>query len=68
MNNTNDVNNPLWDGESLDSLAKLASARFEWHWEDTAIAGEMRRLAVASDPEGMLIDACVNAKMLVKRV
>lgn len=58
MNNTNDVNNPLWDGESLDSLAKLASARFEWHWEETAIAGEMRRLAVASDPEGMLIDAC----------
>lgn len=31
---------------------------FAWHWEDTLIAGRMRPLAVASDPDGMLLDAC----------
>ncbi|SMP72689.1 Lysine methyltransferase [Neorhodopirellula lusitana] len=31
---------------------------FAWHWEDTLIAGKMRSLAAASDPDGMLLDAC----------
>ena len=44
--------------DSPESLAAQASERFQWHWEETLIAGEIRKLAVASDPEGMLIDAC----------
>ncbi len=44
--------------ENLESLATKASERFQWHWEEIPIAGEIRKLAVASDPEGMLIDAC----------
>ncbi|TWT67313.1 class I SAM-dependent methyltransferase [Allorhodopirellula solitaria] len=31
---------------------------FPWHWEDTLIAGRIRPLAAASDPDGMLLDAC----------
>ena len=31
---------------------------FAWHWETTCIAGRDLPLAVASDPDGMLIDAC----------
>ncbi|MCM2372405.1 class I SAM-dependent methyltransferase [Aporhodopirellula aestuarii] len=31
---------------------------FPWHWEDTLIAGKIRPLAAASDPDGMLLDAC----------
>ena len=31
---------------------------FKWHWETTRIAGHECPLAVASDPDGMLIDAC----------
>lgn len=42
----------------LESLARRASRRFKWHWMETQIAGQTRRLAVASDPEGMLLDAC----------
>ena len=43
---------------SLETLGARASQRFAWHWESTLIAGRQRQLAVASDPEGMLIDAC----------
>ncbi len=46
-------------GESpLDSLARRASERFAWHWETVEIAGQNCQLAIASDPEGMLIEAC----------
>lgn len=31
---------------------------YPWHWEDTLIAGAQRPLAVASDPDGMLLEAC----------
>lgn len=31
---------------------------FPWHWEDTLIAGRIRPLAAASDPDGMLLEAC----------
>lgn len=34
------------------------SLNFAWHWEDTLIAGKWRPLAAASDPDGMLLDAC----------
>jgi predicted nicotinamide N-methyase len=39
-------------------LERMATERFAWHWDQVKIAGQMRRLAVASDPDGMLIDAC----------
>lgn len=42
----------------LQELGRLASARFTWHWDQVRIAGQLRPLAVASDPDGMLIDAC----------
>jgi predicted nicotinamide N-methyase len=42
----------------LPALEKLASEKLAWHWEATEIAGQQRRLAVASDPDGMLIEAC----------
>ena len=58
MNKTNRTITESPDNECLDSLASQASERFQWHWEELAIAGEIRKLAVASDPEGMLIDAC----------
>lgn len=31
---------------------------FPWRWENTWIAGRERPMAVASDPDGMLLDAC----------
>lgn len=40
------------------SLARRADARYDWHWQKTRIAGETTRLAVASDPDGMLVEAC----------
>lgn len=42
----------------LQSLERRASGRFAWHWQTTEIAGSQRRLAVASDPDTMLIEAC----------
>jgi predicted nicotinamide N-methyase len=42
----------------LESLARRASERFAWHWQTIEIAGRQRRLAVASDPDAMLIEAC----------
>ena len=44
----------------LKSLGRRASARFGWHWQPVTIAGHRRQLAVASDPEGMLVDACTR--------
>ncbi len=43
---------------SVQSLARRASERFRWHWQPVEIAGEMRTLAVATDPDGMLLQAC----------
>ncbi len=43
---------------TLQSLGRRASARFDWHWESVEIAGQICPLAIASDPEGMLIEAC----------
>jgi len=43
---------------SLEQLGQQATERFAWHWDTVQIAGQMRKLAVASDPDGMLIEAC----------
>lgn len=44
--------------DQFQKLEQQASQRFAWHWDTIEIAGQMRRLAVASDPDGMLIEAC----------
>ncbi|TWU57151.1 class I SAM-dependent methyltransferase [Rubripirellula reticaptiva] len=46
------------DDSVMQGLAKLADEKIKWHWEPTMIAGQESRLAVASDPDGMLIEAC----------
>ncbi|MGB7345308.1 MAG: methyltransferase domain-containing protein [Pirellulaceae bacterium] len=43
---------------SLDTLASQANDRLDWIWETTQIAGQPFELAVAADPDGMLIEAC----------
>lgn len=43
---------------SMQALEKRATTRFAWEWQSTKIAGQDWSLAVASDPEGMLIEAC----------
>jgi len=43
---------------SKDSIARRADQRFAWHWQPVQVAGRTSKLAVASDPDGMLIDAC----------
>ena len=42
----------------LQLLADLASQHLAWKWETTQVAGQPWELAVAADPDGMLIDAC----------
>lgn len=46
------------EASGLQALARRASARFSWHWSEVRIAGQPCSLAVASDPEGMLLEAC----------
>ena len=58
MTNTHDQTTNPPNLECIESLAAEATKRFQWHWEEIPIAGKLRRLAVASDPEGMLINAC----------
>jgi len=48
----------MQDESALETLARRASERFAWHWAETEIAGQLRPLAVASAPEGMLLEAC----------
>ena len=55
---SNQASHSFVEAPELEDLARQASARFRWHWADVMIAGETRKLAVASDPEGMLIEAC----------
>jgi len=38
--------------------ATAASQRLRWNWQTTRIAGRDWPLAVATDPDAMLIDAC----------
>lgn len=45
--------------QSGQAVSKDASQiQFNWQWQDTLIAGNVIPLAVAADPDGMLIDAC----------
>ncbi|WP_246146465.1 class I SAM-dependent methyltransferase [Rubripirellula lacrimiformis] len=46
------------DPMTIEEWGQQASQKFAWHWQPTMIAGQSGRLAVASDPDGMLIDAC----------
>lgn len=39
-------------------LLAIANDRLDWRWQDTSIAGQTWPLAVAADPDAMLIDAC----------
>jgi predicted nicotinamide N-methyase len=43
---------------SRESLARRAGQRFAWHWQSIQVAGQTTRLAVASNPDAMLIEAC----------
>lgn len=43
---------------SIESLGRRASSRFSWHWESVQIAGSVRQLAVATEPDRMLVEAC----------
>ncbi|WP_182866056.1 class I SAM-dependent methyltransferase [Rhodopirellula sp. JC639] len=45
-------------GEIPPALIAKADAVLDWRWEQTAIAGQTWPLAVAADPDAMLIDAC----------
>lgn len=48
----------MFESATMQALAKKASDRFDWKWEETQVADKPWQLAVASDPDGMLIDAC----------
>ncbi len=39
-------------------LEARANQRYRWHWAPQSVAGQPWRVATASDPDGMLIDAC----------
>lgn len=39
-------------------LLAIANDLLQWRWEDTSIAGQVWPLAVALDPDAMLIEAC----------
>jgi predicted nicotinamide N-methyase len=46
------------NGLSFDELIAKANSSFPWHWEPTTIANQSTRLAVASEPDQMLLEAC----------
>ncbi|MFG0287683.1 MAG: class I SAM-dependent methyltransferase [Rhodopirellula sp. JB044] len=56
--NTQSPNETTAAERSSTTTASSQSLTFAWHWEDTLIAGQKRPLAAASDPDGMLLDAC----------
>lgn len=39
-------------------LLDRATRRFAWHWSDRQVAGQRWAVAMASDPDGMLLEAC----------
>lgn len=49
---------PLRDHRQLKRLSHRANLRYAWHWAPQKVAGQNWKIATASDPEGMLIDAC----------
>lgn len=42
----------------MEGYAALADQRFSWKWQELQIANRSWRLAVAADPDAMLIEAC----------
>lgn len=48
----------IWDRSTYEEIEQQATERFSWRWDSVKIAGQMRPLAVASDPDGMLIEVC----------
>lgn len=48
----------MLDSETMQTLAEKTSSCFQWKWEETQVANQPWQLAVAADPDGMLIDAC----------
>ncbi|MEM1225354.1 MAG: SAM-dependent methyltransferase [Planctomycetota bacterium] len=42
----------------MSTPSQDSTSAFDWHWQETIIAGQQRMMAVASDPDGMLIRAC----------
>ena len=46
------------EAATMQALADKASECFDWKWEETRVANQAWQLAVAADPDGMLIDAC----------
>ncbi|MCO8121733.1 protein N-lysine methyltransferase family protein [Stieleria sp. TO1_6] len=45
-------------GAAPQELLKIANELLDWRWDDTPIAGQTWPLAVAADPDAMLIEAC----------
>lgn len=43
---------------NFQRLCFRASQRYSWHWSPQKVAGKPWKIATASDPEGMLLDAC----------
>ena len=43
---------------TLDELEAAASEKFAWKWDAISIANQPCKLAVAADPDSMLIEAC----------
>ncbi|GAA4450259.1 SAM-dependent methyltransferase [Novipirellula rosea] len=50
---TSELNTP-----TLDELEAAASEKFAWKWDAISIANQPYKLAVAADPDSMLIEAC----------
>ena len=50
--------NEGYTDQSIEQLADLADQRYKWKWQETQVAGKLWKLAVAADPDAMLIDAC----------
>ncbi|TWU20589.1 putative methyltransferase [Novipirellula galeiformis] len=54
----NMIMNSDLENTTLDQLTSAVSEKFAWKWDEISIADQPFKLAVASDPDAMLIDAC----------
>ena len=50
--------NETSEADTIDRLTAIADARMDWKWDQVRIADRPFRLAVAADPDAMLIEAC----------
>lgn len=57
VSDSNDNGVPLTDRQRT-RIAHRASQRYAWHWAPQRVAGRPWKIATASDPDGMLVDAC----------